>query len=190
MSTGDSDSSAMYSTGTQNQTQTAHQSSSEHNSLHDKSFKQVSQNDSAVTEESAACTCENRNSSATTIDTSENITSSCSRKTDHGTSCSNEVQSEEENSSSITEPCNLCVVCQNAPVFYTLLLCRHACVCYSCIKLLDRCPMCRGLIDSYFRLDNALEPELRETSEDDNSGPRLPLWEALNNRFNRILGFE
>ena len=85
---------------------------------------------------------------------------------------------------------NLCVVCQNAPIFYTLLLCRHACVCFSCIKLLDRCPMCRGYIDSYFRLDGAPDPIVPEDNMEDGVHPRIHWWEALNNRLNRLLGFE
>ena len=93
------------------------------------------------------------------------------------------------NSDVLKDESNLCVVCQNSPIFYTLLLCRHACVCHSCIKLLDRCPMCRGFIDSYFRLGDVPDPPL---TENDGTGgaPRLPWWEALNNRLNHMLGFD
>ena len=87
------------------------------------------------------------------------------------------------------EATNLCVVCQNAPVFYTLLQCRHACVCFTCIKLLEKCPMCRGFIDSYFRLDAAPDPVISDSVEEV-VGPRVPWWEALNNRLNHLLGFE
>ena len=89
----------------------------------------------------------------------------------------------------LEEATNLCVVCQNAPVFYTLLECRHACVCFTCIKLLDKCPMCRGFIDSYFRLDAAPDPVISDSVEGV-VGPRVPWWEALNNRLNHLLGFE
>ena len=89
----------------------------------------------------------------------------------------------------LEEATNLCVVCQNAPVFYTVLQCRHACVCFTCIKLLDKCPMCRGFIDSYFRLDAVPDPVISD-SEEGVVGPRVPWWEALNNRLNHLLGFE
>ena len=89
----------------------------------------------------------------------------------------------------LEEATNLCVVCQNAPVFYTLLQCRHACVCFTCIKLLDKCPMCRGFIDSYFRLDAGPDPVISDSVEGV-VGPRVPWWEALNNRLNHLLGFE
>lgn len=97
---------------------------------------------------------------------------------------------EVENSDALKEEYNLCVVCQNAPIFYTLLSCRHACVCYLCIKLLDRCPMCRGFIDSYFRLKNVPDPVLPDNSSEECPEPRLPWWETLNIRLNHMLGFD
>lgn len=80
-----------------------------------------------------------------------------------------------------------CCVCQSAPIFYTLLPCRHACVCSSCIKLLDQCPMCRGYIGAYFRLGNRSEREPEEDIDQD-TGP-LTVWQALNQRLNEMLGF-
>ncbi|XP_074037133.1 cell growth regulator with RING finger domain protein 1 isoform X2 [Leptinotarsa decemlineata] len=44
----------------------------------------------------------------------------------------------------------LCVVCQSFPLSRALLPCRHTCICASCFAKLDRCPMCRGPIKSYF----------------------------------------
>lgn len=44
----------------------------------------------------------------------------------------------------------LCVVCQFFPLSRALLPCRHTCICASCFDKLDRCPMCRGPIKSYF----------------------------------------
>ncbi|GJQ76324.1 hypothetical protein Trydic_g2047 [Trypoxylus dichotomus] len=44
----------------------------------------------------------------------------------------------------------LCVVCQYFPLSRALLPCRHTCICASCFDKLDRCPMCRGPIKSYF----------------------------------------
>lgn len=44
----------------------------------------------------------------------------------------------------------LCVVCQYFPLSRALLPCRHTCICASCFCKLDRCPMCRSPIKSYF----------------------------------------
>ena len=191
MSAGDSDNSIVYSSETQCQTATSFPklSTSYQNNIPISHDKQVSNNVSMATEANASCKGKSKNTLVTdaNLNTSCDENCSCTRTDDKSFSCSS---TEDANSSSLMEECNLCVVCQNAPVFYTLLLCRHACVCYSCIKLLDRCPMCRGFIDSYFRLDNAPDPELQETLADDSPRPRLPWWEALNNRLNHMLGFE
>ncbi|XP_072031359.1 cell growth regulator with RING finger domain protein 1-like [Amphiura filiformis] len=45
-----------------------------------------------------------------------------------------------------------CTVCQNAPISRVILPCRHACICTSCFPLVTRCPMCRGVIHSFFSL--------------------------------------
>lgn len=78
-----------------------------------------------------------------------------------------------------------CCVCQSAPILYTLLPCRHACVCNSCIKLLEQCPMCRGYIMSYFRLDSRSEPA--EENQELDLRP-LTVWQAFNQRLNDMLG--
>nr|CAD7608263.1 unnamed protein product [Timema genevievae] len=44
----------------------------------------------------------------------------------------------------------LCVVCQYFPLSRALLPCRHTCICASCFVKVDRCPMCRSPIRSYF----------------------------------------
>lgn len=44
----------------------------------------------------------------------------------------------------------LCVVCQYFPLSRALLPCRHTCICASCFGKLERCPMCRSPIKSYF----------------------------------------
>lgn len=83
-----------------------------------------------------------------------------------------------------------CCVCQSSEIFYTLLPCRHACVCSTCIKHLDKCPICRSSIEAYFRLHNRLsEQELRENMEQTAAGPRLNRWQAFNQRLNDWLGF-
>lgn len=83
-----------------------------------------------------------------------------------------------------------CCVCQNSEIFYTLLPCRHACVCSTCIKHLDKCPICRSSIEAYFRLHNRLsEQEPRENMEQTAAGPRLNRWQAFNQRLNEWFGF-
>uniref|UniRef100_U5EGF5 Putative cell growth regulator with ring finger protein n=1 Tax=Corethrella appendiculata TaxID=1370023 RepID=U5EGF5_9DIPT len=44
----------------------------------------------------------------------------------------------------------LCVVCHYFPLSRALLPCRHTCICAVCFSKLDRCPMCRAPITSYF----------------------------------------
>ncbi|XP_053401438.1 uncharacterized protein LOC123540798 isoform X2 [Mercenaria mercenaria] len=83
-----------------------------------------------------------------------------------------------------------CCVCQSLEIFYTLLPCRHACVCSMCIRLLDKCPICRSYIEAYFRLHSRVsEQELRDSMERSNAGPRLNRWQALNRRLNEMFGF-
>ncbi|XP_025105392.1 cell growth regulator with RING finger domain protein 1-like [Pomacea canaliculata] len=43
-----------------------------------------------------------------------------------------------------------CIVCQTQRLTCVLLPCRHACVCRRCFLQLDRCPMCRSHVESYF----------------------------------------
>ncbi|GAB6020190.1 hypothetical protein CHUAL_002913 [Chamberlinius hualienensis] len=47
-------------------------------------------------------------------------------------------------------PDTLCVVCQTEVVTRALLPCRHVCTCQGCFSRLDKCPMCRSRIESYF----------------------------------------
>ncbi|XP_071648904.1 cell growth regulator with RING finger domain protein 1 isoform X2 [Temnothorax longispinosus] len=55
----------------------------------------------------------------------------------------------------------LCVVCQYFPLSRALLPCRHTCICASCFGKIDRCPMCRSPIKSYFciRSEEYMPPE-------------------------------
>lgn len=44
-----------------------------------------------------------------------------------------------------------CVICMDAPATYTLLPCRHACMCRDCMPHIQgRCPLCRLHVESYF----------------------------------------
>lgn len=46
----------------------------------------------------------------------------------------------------------VCIVCRTLPVTRAFLPCRHACVCGLCFQQLSYCPMCRGIIQSYFKV--------------------------------------
>ncbi|CAH2241703.1 cell growth regulator with RING finger domain protein 1-like [Pararge aegeria] len=57
----------------------------------------------------------------------------------------------------------LCCVCASAPLSRALLPCRHACLCARCLPKLDKCPICRSVITSYFCIRNEEEPmELKQ----------------------------
>lgn len=86
-----------------------------------------------------------------------------------------------------------CIVCQNQPLNCVLLPCRHTCVCSTCFQKLDRCPMCRSHVESFFHLRNDDEDD----EEPDLSGveqavPRdlYSRFERWNTRLNQYLGFE
>lgn len=88
------------------------------------------------------------------------------------------VISQSSTSSSPTEAANfsatssdlhnaVCVVCRELPVTRAFLPCRHACICGLCSRHLRYCPMCRGLIQSYFKMQD--EPFIDETDSDASS---------------------
>ncbi|XP_013387969.1 cell growth regulator with RING finger domain protein 1-like isoform X2 [Lingula anatina] len=82
---------------------------------------------------------------------------------------------------------NDCTVCQNAPISRVLLPCRHACLCGECLRLIRRCPMCRGYIDRYFIIDSdgiGNEQDFHDDFEENGTW-----WERMNNKLNRWLGF-
>ncbi|CAB3362299.1 Hypothetical predicted protein [Cloeon dipterum] len=84
----------------------------------------------------------------------------------------------------------LCVVCQYFPLSRALLPCRHTCVCASCFGKLDRCPMCRSPIRSFFciRKEDYLPVEARSSSD----AKSVPLHRWLlqwNDRLTDFLGF-
>ncbi|XP_059143122.1 cell growth regulator with RING finger domain protein 1-like [Physella acuta] len=84
-----------------------------------------------------------------------------------------------------------CVVCQTRPVMCALLPCRHACVCLGCFKLLDKCPMCRSVLQSYFLLDECEEDEssLHDFQHQAINAHFDSLWERINLRLNAFFGF-
>ncbi|XP_051878607.1 LOW QUALITY PROTEIN: cell growth regulator with RING finger domain protein 1 [Pristis pectinata] len=58
----------------------------------------------------------------------------------------------EEEFDSWKESSKDCVVCQNAPVNWVLLPCRHACLCDCCVTYFKQCPMCREFVSESFAL--------------------------------------
>ncbi|XP_060081209.1 uncharacterized protein LOC132560562 [Ylistrum balloti] len=87
-----------------------------------------------------------------------------------------------------------CIVCQADLVAFALLPCRHTCVCQSCFTQIDRCPMCRGYIESYFRIrhDTCVEDIVSEedtTTDSEVSTAHENMWERLNRGLNTFLGF-
>lgn len=84
-----------------------------------------------------------------------------------------------------------CVVCQTNPISRVLLPCRHTCVCMACFPRLSTCPMCRGVIQSYFCLQDE-EPQIYPESHQEPSWSELhwhERWTRFNDRLNQWLGF-
>lgn len=71
----------------------------------------------------------------------------------------------------------LCCVCAAQPLSRALLPCRHACLCARCLPKLDKCPICRSAISSYFCIRNEEEP-LSELKQQ-----RFPFNRRLYNLF-------
>lgn len=69
----------------------------------------------------------------------------------------------------------ICVICQENLVSIALLPCRHTCTCLECFNRIDKCPLCRSYIRSYFVLkfeqmtDNVNN---EETTQVNNEGPK------------------
>lgn len=83
----------------------------------------------------------------------------------------------------------LCVVCQYFPLSRALLPCRHTCICASCFGKLDRCPMCRSPIRSYFciRGEDYMPAEPRSAAS---KPPPIFRWfQDWNDRLTDFLGF-
>uniref|UniRef100_A0A336N1J5 CSON004643 protein n=2 Tax=Culicoides sonorensis TaxID=179676 RepID=A0A336N1J5_CULSO len=101
--------------------------------------------------------------------------------------CSNTVVRDEQQQD------QLCVVCQYFPLSRALLPCRHTCICAVCFSKLDRCPMCRAPITSYFciRSEDYVPPNMLEQqlSKDKSSNNTVHWLDALNDRLTDFLGF-
>ncbi|XP_053613441.1 cell growth regulator with RING finger domain protein 1-like [Plodia interpunctella] len=71
------------------------------------------------------------------------------------------VTGEAEEEYGVRAPLALCCVCAARPLSRALLPCRHACLCAGCLYKLDKCPICRSPITSYFCIRNDDEMELK-----------------------------
>ncbi|RWS28742.1 cell growth regulator with RING finger domain protein 1-like protein [Leptotrombidium deliense] len=78
----------------------------------------------------------------------------------------------------------LCVVCQDAVISRALLPCRHTCVCGKCYEKIDKCPLCRSYIHSFFRIAN--EENQNESSPETNSSPTSESTPRSSNVFTRF----
>lgn len=106
----------------------------------------------------------------------------------------------------------LCVVCHYFPLSRALLPCRHTCICavcfckwsechkeitqinYSSLLLaakLERCPMCRSPITSYFciRSEEYLPADFSDSRPNKAKGHGAHWLDALNDRLTDFLGF-
>ncbi|VEN43385.1 unnamed protein product [Callosobruchus maculatus] len=81
----------------------------------------------------------------------------------------------------------LCVVCQYFPLSRALLPCRHTCICASCFDKLDRCPMCRGPIKSYFCIRG--EEYMPKVSSQTQRTPLFRWLYSWDDRVTDFLGF-
>uniref|UniRef100_A0A8W8HWN8 RING-type domain-containing protein n=1 Tax=Magallana gigas TaxID=29159 RepID=A0A8W8HWN8_MAGGI len=93
------------------------------------------------------------------------------------------------------EDVDSCCVCQDAEMTIVLLPCRHGCVCSGCVAKLDKCPVCRDVFTSYFRLKDfsqQMSQPLGEQNLGQPSGPHVIAnnwWERFNERLNSYFGF-
>ena len=104
---------------------------------------------------------------------------------------------------SCAEEWTCCVICQEQTVSIALLPCRHACVCFECFSKIDKCPLCRSYINTYFELKSTpTDPENLESlpvqsnsaGDQPNQSDEIPtetnssrrgLLSRINNRLNR-----
>eukprot|EP01047_Picozoa_sp_COSAG01_P056202 COSAG01_NODE_6345_length_3723_cov_13.346302_2_plen_194_part_00 len=51
-----------------------------------------------------------------------------------------------------------CVICLDGPKDTAVLPCRHLCVCSTCARALDRCPLCRGGVSATMQMEGLAPP--------------------------------
>lgn len=84
----------------------------------------------------------------------------------------------------------LCVVCHYFPLSRALLPCRHTCICAICFSKLNRCPMCRAPISTYFCIRNEEYIPLGYFEQRTSKAKNNVHWlDALNDRLTDFLGF-
>lgn len=87
-----------------------------------------------------------------------------------------------------SENTRLCVICQTSSISHTILPCRHACVCGLCFERIDKCPLCRSSINSFFKIrdgeDIDLEEENHRMTNQSNSG----WFSGINAKLNQWFG--
>jgi hypothetical protein len=66
------------------------------------------------------------------------------------------------------ENTQLCVICQTSSISHTILPCRHACVCGLCFERIDKCPLCRSSINSFFKIRDDEDIDLDEDFDEEN----------------------
>ncbi|XP_015783000.1 cell growth regulator with RING finger domain protein 1-like [Tetranychus urticae] len=75
-----------------------------------------------------------------------------------------------------SRPVTMCVICQDKAISRALLPCRHACICCDCYGLIDKCPLCRSYIRSFFFIleGDGQESEQTEQIEQSEQSPKKP----------------
>lgn len=88
------------------------------------------------------------------------------------------------------QPEQVCIVCHYFPLSRALLPCRHTCICAICFAKLNRCPMCRAPITSYFciRAEDYIPPGAFEQRSSKTKNT-IHWLDALNDRLTDFLGF-
>lgn len=69
-----------------------------------------------------------------------------------------------------------CVICQERLVGIALLPCRHVCVCAECFSQIDKCPLCRSYISTFFEIKaGGVEPSADQPTEHPSEKPEEKL---------------
>jgi len=84
-----------------------------------------------------------------------------------------------------------CVVCQVERISRAVLPCRHATTCGNCFnRLQNRCPMCRGFIQSYFLLQPERAPPPQPPAPRQENSTWMQMLNGWNERLNQAMGFQ
>ena len=82
----------------------------------------------------------------------------------------------------------LCVICLDNDISRVLLPCRHACICGICYNLIDKCPICRSYIRSFFYIRNEFEskPEQESEKAENAKASSSSFHQKVVNMFNKL----